>query len=113
MPFSYIYQEILILFLVIQNKLKFGGHLGFWTLISAKTTNLFLADTQFWIAYTVEPRYSVHNWGMGKKYVISKCTLYQGSTPKKLTLLLFCCHCFSAISFASAECFGQNRKKKN
>ena len=37
---------------VIQDKLKFGGHLGFWTLISAKTTKLFLADTQFWIAHT-------------------------------------------------------------
>ena len=61
---------------------------------------------------TVEPQYSVHNWGMGKKYVISKCTLYQGSTPKKLTLLLFYYHCFSAISFASAKGFGKNQGEK-
>ena len=39
-------------FLVIQDELKFGSHFRFWNLISAKTTNLFLADTQFWIAHT-------------------------------------------------------------
>ena len=53
-------------FLVIQDKLKFGGHLGFSTLIPAKTTNLFLTDTQFWIAIKVEKKWvSTNAWGLG------------------------------------------------